>query len=144
MPGPLSQFASFKQGNTAVRYLSSLFNKHDRSLTCFLVFLYAYFHVIPRFYIHILLFPVNCETTVFLGTMSVTVLSITKDIFVYHAITIRWAISKTRNTGTASFRNTEHRNPKNSKFVKNSGKKYRGGENYCCNNYCVKHAFLIF
>ena len=38
---------------------------------------------------HILLFPVNCETTVFLGTLSVTVLSITKDIFVYHAITIR-------------------------------------------------------
>jgi hypothetical protein len=42
-----------EQGNTAVRYLTSLFNKHDRSLTCFLVFLYAYFHVIPRFNIHI-------------------------------------------------------------------------------------------
>ena len=39
--------------------------------------------------IFVLLFPVNCETTVFLGTLSVTVLSITKDIFVYHAITIR-------------------------------------------------------
>jgi hypothetical protein len=37
----------------------------------------------------ILLFPVNCETTVFLGALSVTVLSITKDIFVFHAITIR-------------------------------------------------------
>jgi hypothetical protein len=31
----------------------------------------------------VLLFPVNCETTVFLGALSVTVLSITKDIFVY-------------------------------------------------------------
>jgi hypothetical protein len=49
---PLFRFTSI-QGNTAVRYLSSLFNKHDRSLTCFLVFLYAYFHVIPRFNIHI-------------------------------------------------------------------------------------------
>jgi hypothetical protein len=35
------------QGNTAVRYLSFLFNKHDRSLTCFLVFLYAYFMWFP-------------------------------------------------------------------------------------------------
>jgi hypothetical protein len=39
--------------------------------------------------LELLLFPVNCETTVFLGTLSVTVLSITKDIFVYLVITIR-------------------------------------------------------
>ena len=38
---------------------------------------------------YILLFPVNYETTVFLGGLSVTVLSITKDIFVYLVITIR-------------------------------------------------------
>ena len=36
----------------------------------------------------LLLFPVNCETTVFLGALSVTVLSITKDIYVYLVITI--------------------------------------------------------
>ena len=34
-------------------FIYTLINKHDRSLTCFLVFLYAYFHVIPRFNIHI-------------------------------------------------------------------------------------------
>jgi hypothetical protein len=38
---------------------------------------------------HVLLFPVNFETTFFLGGLSVTVLSITKDIFVYLVITIR-------------------------------------------------------
>jgi hypothetical protein len=37
----------------------------------------------------VLLFPVNCETTVLLGGLSVTVLSFTKDIFVYLVITIR-------------------------------------------------------
>ena len=41
-----------------------------------------------NFDLKLLLFPVNCETTVFLGALSVTVLSIAKDIFVYHAITI--------------------------------------------------------
>ena len=52
-PGFSLNKLDYNQGNTAVRYLSFLFNKHDRSLTCFLVFLYAYFHVIPRFNIHI-------------------------------------------------------------------------------------------
>ena len=48
-------------------------------------------HVVLALFIlyFVLLFPVNCETTVFLGGLSVTVLSITKDIFVYLVITIR-------------------------------------------------------
>jgi hypothetical protein len=62
-PGFSLNKLDYNQGNTAVRYLSFLFNKHDRSLTFhviprFITFHHVIprnitFHVIPRFNIHI-------------------------------------------------------------------------------------------